>query len=198
MSEIPRVAVRSVAAALLLMAFFTLVWVAWVFPAVPDGIALAIAIPFELLAVLFAVQGVVLFSRSKLFPVVPTADRRGQTKRVGLRFGLIFGIEGVLIGATSGILFATGLDAYLAPAIALIVGAHFIPLARVFERTIDYWVAAWVIAVALAGIIAIAVTPAAPAFVSALVGIGTAAGTSAYGIYLLGVKRSLLRQGDRR
>ena len=189
---IPRIAVRSVAGALLLMAFFTGLWAAWVFPVAPPLIAAAITLPFFLLAVLFVVEGAVLFAQSGRFPEMATVDRRSRSKRMGLQFGLIFGIEGALIGAASGILFATGLDAYLAPVIALIVGVHFIPLARVFERTIDYWIAAWVIAVALTGILLIGFTSAAPAFVSALVGIGTALGTSVYGIYLLTVKRSVL------
>lgn len=69
---------------------------------------------------------------------------------------------------------------------------HFIPLGRVFERTIDYWVAAWVILVAIVGVLLIALAPVSPAFVSALVGIGTAIGTSVYGVYLLILERSLL------
>lgn len=197
MNDIPRVAVRSVAGALLLMAFFTLVWAGWIFPAFSAGVAWPMATPFILLVLLFLVQGVLLFARSRSFPVVATAGRRRQTKRIGMRFGLIFGIEGALIGATSGILSGTGHDAYLAPAIALIVGAHFIPLARVFERTFDYGVAAWVIAVAIAGILLIALTSVAPALVSALVGIGTAMGTCAYGMYLLRAKRSILHAGLR-
>ena len=192
MNEVPRIAVRGVAGGLLLMAFFTALWIAWVLPVASPVITTAIAVPFFALAVLFLVQGVRLFVLSGRFPVVATSDRGLQSKRIGLRFGIIFGIEGALIGATSGILFATGLDDYLAPAIALIVGVHFIPLARVFERTIDYWVAGWVILVAITGILLIAFSPLEPALVSALVGIGTAIGTSVYGIYMLTVERSLL------
>jgi hypothetical protein len=59
------------------------------------------------------------------------AARAGR--RMGRSFGIIFGIEGALIGAVAGALARAGRPLLIPVAIALIVGLHFFPLARVFQ-----------------------------------------------------------------
>ncbi len=59
------------------------------------------------------------------------AARAGR--RMGMSFGIIFGIEGLLIGAAAGALARAGRPLLIPVAIALIVGLHFFPLARVFQ-----------------------------------------------------------------
>ena len=66
----------------------------------------------------------------------PVAEARG--KRAGMWFGIIFGLEGGLIFLCSLLLAHEGLDVWIPIAIALIVGVHFIPLARVFEVPLYY------------------------------------------------------------
>lgn len=51
----------------------------------------------------------------------------------GWKFGLVFGTEIVLIAAASTILGIRNQNALIAPATALIVGVHFLPLAGLFR-----------------------------------------------------------------
>lgn len=189
--EIPRIAVQATAGGLLLMAFFTALWASWSLAGLPFAAGLVVIAVFLVFVVLFVIAGIRLFALARRFPTVDTTARRSQTRGMGRRFGIIFGLEGVLIGAASGVLGATGLSDYLNPVIALIVGLHFIPLARVFERTIDYWVAAWVVLAALVGIALLAFTTLAVTVVWTIVALATACGTSAYGFYMIREGRRL-------
>ncbi|NOU96602.1 hypothetical protein GC093_25770 [Paenibacillus sp. LMG 31456] len=65
------------------------------------------------------------------------ADTR-HSKRVGIWFGIIFSLEGVLIGAASAICSATNHFDLFFPVMALIVGAHFFPLAHLFRIKTHY------------------------------------------------------------
>lgn len=190
--DIPRAGVAGVAGGLILMAVFTTMWGTWAFPGLPLVAGILVAVVFVAIAIVFLVNGIALFRALRRFPRVGTAERMAQTRRFGLRFGIVFGIEGVLIGASGAILGATDNYLLINPVIALIVGAHFIPLARVFERTIDYYIAAWVIAAALVGIGLLLVGAVDPFVVWSIVSVATACGTTAYGVYMLGVKRSIL------
>jgi hypothetical protein len=67
----------------------------------------------------------------------PAAAARG--KRSGILFGIIFGLEGGLIALCSALLGRSGLGNWIPVEVALIVGVHFIPLARVFEVRLYYW-----------------------------------------------------------
>jgi hypothetical protein len=67
----------------------------------------------------------------------PVAAAKG--KHAGMLFGIIFGLEGVLIALCSALLTNHGLSPWIPTATAGIVGLHFIPLARVFEVPLYYW-----------------------------------------------------------
>lgn len=70
----------------------------------------------------------------------PAAAAKG--KRAGMLFGIIFGAEGGLIALCATLLGRAGLSSWIPIAIAIIVGLHFIPLARVFEVPLYYWTGA--------------------------------------------------------
>jgi hypothetical protein len=76
-----------------------------------------------------------------------------------------------------------GQSDYNVPVIALIVGLHFYPLGWIFRRRIDAYIASWVCAVGLAGIVVLAATDVRPENVWSMVGLGAALGTAAYGSY---------------
>jgi len=67
----------------------------------------------------------------------PVAAAKG--KRAGMRFGIIFGTESGLIWLCATLLARFGLSIWIPIAVAVIVGLHFIPLARVFEVPLYYW-----------------------------------------------------------
>jgi hypothetical protein len=104
----------------------------------------------------------------------------------------VFATEGILIGVAAGILGATGNGDYVNGAIAFIVGLHFLPLAWVFGRTIDYCIGSWVMLAAIVGIVLIATGAVAPEQSWTIVSLATTCGTTAYGLYMLAVKRRLL------
>lgn len=195
-TTIPQAAVRGVAGGLILMAFFTLMWGGWATTGVSTAIAVIISVFFAALAIAFVVHGIGLFRAVKRFTKIDTPERKSQSKSMGQRFGIIFATEGVLIGAASAVLGATDNYTYINPVIALIVGAHFLPLARVFDRTIDYYIGAWVMAAGLVGIGLLLYSSLAPFTVWTIVSLAVACGTSLYGFYMIEEKRSMLRRQD--
>ena len=54
-------------------------------------------------------------------------------------FGIVVGAESGLIWLCATLLTHLGLSIWIEIAIAIIVGLHFIPLARVFEAPVYYW-----------------------------------------------------------
>jgi hypothetical protein len=70
----------------------------------------------------------------------PAAAAKG--KRAGMWFGIIFGAEGLLIWLCAMLLQYLGLSIWIPIAVAVIVGLHFLPLARVFEAPLYYWTGA--------------------------------------------------------
>jgi hypothetical protein len=147
---------------------------------------------FGILAVIFVINGVQLIRSAHWLPL-PSGDearRRGRALRVG--FDVTFAAEGVIIGVVCALLIVNGAYAYLAPAIALVVGLHFIPLGFIFRRTIDFYIAAWVVVWALLGFWVISSGTIAAPLVASVVGVAGACGTTAYGVYMLRVKRVIL------
>jgi hypothetical protein len=183
---------RFVAIGLFLMAFFTLLWASWSLYGLPMGVGVALVVIFGIPAAVFVVSGVQLIRSAHRLPL-PSGDearRRGRALRVG--FGITFAAEGVIVGVVCVLLIVTGGYAYLAPAIALVVGLHFIPLGFIFRRTIDFYIAGWVVVCALLGFWLVNSQTLAPPLVASIVGVAAACGTTAYGVYLLRVKRAIL------
>jgi hypothetical protein len=189
----PRAAVVGVVTGLFLMAFFTLAWSSNTFAAWPVPVAWPIWVVFALLALGFVAQGVRLIRVRGRFPTELSEADTQYRRTSGQAFGMIFGAEGLAIGIVVTILNATGHPGYVVPAIALIVGLHFYPMARVFRRTIDLYLATWTTLVALAGIVALAA--GAPLDqVTGFVAVGAALATTAYGLYIAREAGGLIRR----
>lgn len=76
---------------------------------------------------------------------IPSVDdpvARAKGKHAGVLFGIIFGIESGLIWLCATVLAGFGLSVWIPIAVAVIVGLHFFPLARVFEVPLYYWTGA--------------------------------------------------------
>jgi hypothetical protein len=188
----PPVAVRSLAGGLLLMAGFTVGW-ASLAPYGWTGVAAAAPVVLAVAAALAFVAGAVaLFRDAGRFPPVTDPAEADRGRRIGRAYGLTFGLEGLAIFVVAATLSRTGNVDYQVPAIALVVGLHFYPMARIFDRTVDLWIASWVVAVAALGLAAVAGAWAAVPAVWSAVGVGTALGTAAYGVFMLREGRGLL------
>jgi uncharacterized membrane protein (UPF0136 family) len=72
-----------------------------------------------------------------------TPEQKREESRMGRIFGLVFAAEGVLILVAANVLRYLHLDHCIPSAIALIVGLHFLPLARLYRRP-EYTVVGWV------------------------------------------------------
>jgi flagellar biosynthesis protein FliQ len=191
-----RPAARFVAIGLFLMAFFTALWASWSLYGLSALLAVALIVIFGAFAVIFVINGVQLFrSAAGLpLPVGAEAQRRGRILQVG--FAVTFASEGVVIAIVCALLAINDGYAYFAPAIALVVGLHFIPFGFLFRRSIDFYIAAWAVIWAIVGIWLIASQTLAAPLVASLVGVATACGTSAYGVYMLRVKRAIMAALD--
>jgi len=76
---------------------------------------------------------------SRYIPSIADPVAAAKGKRAGTLFGIIFGIECGLIWLCATLLAHLGLSIWIPIAVAIIVGLHFIPLARVFEVPLYYW-----------------------------------------------------------
>ena len=182
--SVPRIVIQSIGGGLLLMALFTLMW---------NGIAengfngrdhYILTLVFSIFSLLFIGYGIYLFTIAKKFPKEMNDADRNLGKKSGKSYGIIFGLEGVLIAATVLLLLKFNMETYIVPAIALIVGLHFYPMAKVFNRNIDYYVATFTCIVAFIGFYMVS-RSFDQKNIHALVGTGVALATSFYGFYMI-------------
>jgi len=181
---IPRIAIQSVGTGLMMMTFFTMMWSGIAYGSMGRN-GLIILILFSLIALTLIFNGLKFFREAKRFPKIENEADKAEEKRTGKWFGIIFGAEGLLIFIGINIVINLGHADLTIPVIALVVGLHFYPLARVFRRTIDYYLATWTTIVAIIGIGLILNKSYSAATVDSFVGVGTAIATSCYGIYMI-------------
>ena len=75
------------------------------------------------------------------------------------------------------------------PMIALAVGLHFFPLAKVFKRKMDYYIGLWTTAIALLAIFLMLDHEVTKSTMFAFTGIGLALATTYYGVNMIFVTR---------
>jgi len=187
----PRALAAGIGSGLLLMALFTMWWASDTFTGWPTAVAASVTAVCGLGAIVFVAHGVRLLlsgRRMRTAAAAPTGSDRARKSE-----GVLFGVEGVLIAIAVVVLGPTGLQRFLVPTIAVIVGLHFYPMARVFRRRIDLGIATWTTLVGTAGVVAVLVDGAAWPLVWSWVGAGAAIATMAYGVYMTRAARPLLR-----
>ena len=187
----PRKAVIGVGVGLLLMSFFTLLWLTIALGESHGKELAAVGFIFVSFSVLFVVNGIQLLLIAKQFPPLSKSNKSNHTG-MDTWFGIIFGIEGASIFILAWILNLTNHRTFLIPGIALIVGFHFYPMAKLFKRKIDYYIATYSCIFALTGMY-IVLHNATETIISVFIGIGMAVATSWYGFYMLSVKYKLLK-----
>jgi hypothetical protein len=182
---IPDAAVKGIARGLFLMASFTTLWAGIAFGGLIGTVyAFALAV-FLVLAVFFVLKGIALHKLAKYFPQVTSDADKAEGKRIGKWFGIIFGAEGLLIFVGVNVVINLGYPNLVIPVIALVVGLHFFPLAKVFKRSVDYYLATWATLIAVCGFIFTLNKTMPVNYIQAFIGVGIALATSAYGIYMV-------------
>lgn len=182
---LPRAAVRGIGGTLLLMALFTTCWAGIANAGLQGADHYLHLTVCSMVSLVFIFYGVWLLLRARRFPKSRSAEDLSRGKKMGKAYAIVFGIEGVAIGATSAILGLSGRGEYILPVIALIVGLHFYPFARIFDRRVDYFIASWTCGVALGAIFATYNNSRPQAFIMAFLGIGVSLSTIGYGLYTL-------------
>lgn len=188
---IPRIAARSVGGGMILMAYFTLAWMGIAISGLSGGLIAIPLLVFAPISLAILINGIRLLIVAKQFPASSASDREIGS-RMGRSYGIIFGTEGLTIGLSSFLLSVFNQDTYIIPVIALAVGVHFYPMARLFKRNFDYYVATWTCIVALIGIWLLVANVASTQKVTVIVGSSCAIATTAYGLYMWRIKRRLL------
>jgi hypothetical protein len=182
---VPREAITGIATGLMLMAVFTTIWACIANGGLNGADYHAILVIFCLLAACFVTFGVILFQRAKLFAPSASESDIAEKKKAGMWFGIIFGAEGLFIFIAVNVVNKMGHPELVIPAIALVVGLHFYPMAKIFKRKIDYYLATWATLIAILGfVLSLNKTLTEPG-VLAFVGVGIAIATSCYGLYMI-------------
>jgi len=193
---VPRALLDGVVVGLVLMAVFTTAWSANTLGTWPGAVGTAITAAGVATSAWFVVTAVRLGRTRRRASAEVTADDERRLRRSGRAFGFVFALEGVVIVAAANALTAVGRPDLVLPVIALVVGLHFYPMARIFERRIDTWLATALTAVGLAGTAALLLTDASRDTVWGLVACGAALTTASYGAFFTRLAHDLpLRAG---
>src|SRR5215475_978754 len=108
---------------------------------------------FGLIVLYFLAHYIKFHQVEQSLPKNPNATDTPEDRKRSRQFLYIFGTEGLAILVVKNVLVNTNLEYLFIPSLALIVSLHFFPLARVFKRRFDYYLAAWTSLVGLAGIL---------------------------------------------
>ena len=137
-STIPRAAVRGTTSGVFFMAFFGTLWAGIGIRGLQGWGFLWLLILSLLIGSILLIGRIVLIMNSKSLSNEMVQGDSQRWKRKNMWFGIIFGLEGVLIAAASVICVSTDHLELFVPVMALIVGAHFFPLAHLFKVKIYY------------------------------------------------------------
>lgn len=192
-STIPKIVIQSIAGGLLLMALFTVAWSGIASGNVTGLNKYLILVLFSLISIVFIAYAVYYFKMAKKFPKLQTDEDKAKGKRMGMWYGIIFGVEGILIPIAVGICLFLNHGDLILPAMALVIGLHFYPMAKVFNRTIDYYLATWTCLVAISAFAIILKGIALPFSVYTFLGIGVAITTCSYGFYMIAEGNKMLK-----
>ncbi|MGR6341674.1 DUF7010 family protein [Priestia megaterium] len=137
-TTIPRAAVRGTASGVIFMAFFGTLWAGigirgiqgWELPVL---ITLSLSIGF----VLF-ISAIALIKNSRQLTNEVIKKDGDRWRKKNRWFGIIFILEGLFIAIAAFICVSTNHLNLFVPVMALIVGAHFFPLASLFQVPIYY------------------------------------------------------------
>lgn len=137
---------------------------------------------FGLVVLYFLAHYIKFHQVEQALPRNPDTTDTPEDRRRTRQFLYIFGTEGLAILVVKNILVNTNLDYLFIPSLALIVGLHFFPLARIFKRKFDYFVAAWTTLIGLTGLALIIQKSLPTNSAIAIVAIGCALATAANGL----------------
>jgi hypothetical protein len=177
--------VKGIAIGLALISLFTFIWSSIGNAGLAGREYHTVFAIFFALIILFIYYAIRTFRILGNFPVSSSEEDLKEGKKMGKWFGIVFGLEGITIPVAVNIVIALGHTDLIIPTIALIVGLHFYPMAWIFKRKIDYYLATWSCLIALAGYFFVLKKILPESANLAFVGFGMAVSTAGYGLYMV-------------
>lgn len=178
------IALKRIASGLSMMAVFTFFWASCAYYGLLDTSYRWLLLIFPILCVIFIYNAFRLTRKAQNLPNQPLADLDEEKKR-GKRFGIILAAEGIGIFVAVNVVINLHHRELIVPAIALVVGLHFIPLAKVFKRKFDYYLGTWSILIAFLAITFSLNKMLDESAMLAFTGIGIAVSTTLYGLNMI-------------
>lgn len=117
---------------------------------------------------------------NKIKKYLPRVSVQEDKKKEKL-YWIIFIAEGLAIPLAHTVLLNVNKEEFFISVFGLIVGLHFFPLAKVFDRKFDYYIGAWTTLTALTGILLTIKNIWTQDLINAFVCFGCAFATSSYG-----------------
>lgn len=174
---------RTLASAATVESFFAFAWFGWGQEGPPTGVSVALGVG-AVLAVLVTI-GAVLAARHARDEPSPVSGAVA-----GRRFGIIVGVEFGLIGLGAAMLGATGHAVFIPAWACLVVGVHFVPLARLF---VGIGMVPLAVVISVVGLVAFVVGATTTVLPSAVAGLGAGAFLLAHATSMLLSGRSVTR-----
>jgi len=128
----------------IIMSFFATIW--WIVGVLNSGWSPIVSFGIPIAIFVF------LFANRKKENITHTDLSEQEGRRIGRIVGIASGAEGIIIFVVVNILSNIGKSDLLSPIIAIIVGLHFIPLARWIPAKLYYYTALVLVAVGTIGL----------------------------------------------
>jgi hypothetical protein len=110
-------------------------------------------------------------------------------KNAAKRWNIIFALNGIVIGVCCALLGIFGLYEYIAPAVLLIVGLHYIPISLLYKTGIHIAVAVPTVLAATLGILSL-ITGTAAAYAPGLSSLAGSVGAIVLGVWAVNTVRA--------
>ena len=173
----------------IMMAVFTLfysVWFCFAWGAV-GRILFALTVAYGGNIVFASIKNI---KHAKRFEAVPSEAGKKIVKSMSIVSAITYSAITVFVATLS----AVHLVKLIFPAVTLIIGLHFIPLGKIMNRKIDYFIAPVPIVFSLAASYLAFTTTMTWLEVYAVAGIGGAVATMIYGTYMLYAYKKVVRE----
>ena len=166
---------------LLLMALLTMIWTTIGEFSLKGTDYYTTGIFFILICIYFVVVYLIFKKRKKSLPVIAIKEDAKKEKL----YWIILAAEGVAILVVQTILVNMNKSELFIPCFASIVGLHFFPLAKIFDRKFDYYMGFWTTSFAALGIFWTLRHSMDQTLIHAIVCFAAATATTFYGLHMI-------------
>lgn len=184
---------KNISSGLILMTVFTIFWSAIAYYGCRNSADWWLPVLFVLPCLFFAYYAIQLKQAAQHSQLPASAPDDDQVKKKEKWFMIICAAEGIGMFLAANIVVNLHHPELQVPAIALPVALHFFPLAKIFDRKMDYYIGAWSTMIAVLAMVLVLNHTLGKMQTIAFTGIGLAVATTCYGINMtLKARRTLV------